>query len=362
MAKRQAKTTKNKVLSKIDGWKVKHLSDAFLPRPPREYAVTGLFPFYSLNIVFGSEGSMKSLLMMDMGICISEGLPWLPYEDNKGYKFKTKQCNVLYVDCDNGNMTDDERINAFSVSHGLSADEKSAFSYISMPSGFDISQDDVLEKLKVFIQVLNIKVLIMDNLGLINSQDENSHDMAHVMGNLRTIADMGVCVIVVHHQRKSNGNNGKLGEMLRGHSSIAASLDFSYFISRKDINDNNITIIPTKSRFAPVQVFGAKFAFKWINGTTELETAAFVSYDIENEIGKAVGMIPLILQNGEMNKTQLVKELMNSGISQRTAKNAIEKSLDNKTIVPRKAAHNTIILSLDIDKWANDLAEVAINV
>lgn len=341
----------------IGGWRIRHLSDAFTPRPLREYVVDGLFPLSSLSIVFGAEGSMKSLLMMDMGICISEGLPWLQYEDGTECKFKTKKSNVLYIDCDNGSLTDDERINAFALSHGLSADDRSPFTYIAMPESFDISNEACKNNLSIILKALQIKVLILDNLGLINSQDENSHDMASVMANLRQLADKGICVIVIHHQRKSNGNGGKLGEMLRGHSSIAASLDLSFFISRKDINENDIVIIPTKSRFAPIEIFAAKFAYTWIDKTKELETAMFMSHDLENEIGKAISLIPQILQGIEMPKTQLTKELMKHNISQRSAKSAIEKSISNETIIPRKGAHNTTLLSFNVDLYAERFEE-----
>lgn len=357
MAKRKTQPEKQEKIE-IGGWRIRHLSDAFTPRPPREYIVEGLFPLSSLSIVFGAEGSMKSLLMMDMAICISEGLPWLQYEDGSECKFKTKKSNVLYIDCDNGSLTDDERINAFALSHGMGADERSPFTYIAMPENFDISNQDCKNNLSIILQALQIKVLILDNLGLINSADENSHDMAAVMSNLRQLADRGICVIVIHHQRKSNGAGGKLGEMLRGHSSIAASLDLSFFVSRKDINENDIMIIPTKSRFAPIELFGAKFTYTWISDTKELETALFVSYDVENEQGKAITLIPQILQGVEMPKTQLMKELMKYNISQRAAKSAIEKCISNETILAKKGKHNTTFLSFNIDLYAEHLEEI----
>lgn len=342
-----AKTKKIKKENVMQGWKVKTLQDAFAPRPPREYAVVGLFPFHTLNIVFGIEGSMKSLLMMDMALCISEGLPWLAYEDGNNYKFETNKCNVLYIDCDNGSLTDDERINAFAISHGLAADEKSSFKYISMPDSFDISGKETLDKISIITLTLETKVLVLDNLGLINSRDENSPEMAKVMSNLRILADRGICVIVVHHQRKSNGGQpaARLGETLRGHSSIAAALDFSYFISRKDVSDNNITITPSKCRFAPVQPFGAKFVYTWIEETSELETAAFRCHDILNELEKALSALPILLAPGEITQSELVKALMLKGISQRVSKEAIAKGIEDGYVKWRKGAHNSTLLS-----------------
>lgn len=335
----------------VAGWKIKSLADAFKERPPREYAVEGLFAFSSLNIIFGTEGSMKSLLTMDMGICTSEGMQWLPTEDGSGYKFSTTKCGVLYIDCDNGSITDDERINAFALSHGLTADEKSNFRYISMPNDFDISDQEVCERVYVICQALNVRMLIMDNLGLINSKDENSHEMAAVMGRLRSLADRGLCVIVIHHQRKTNGHTGgRLGENLRGHSSIPAALDLSLYVSRKDF-DEELTIIPAKIRLAPVQTFGAKFQYEWIDGTQELQSAMFTALDVNNEDDKAYSFVVTILaKHEEMNKSQLIKEIMKQKIGQRIAKSAIEKAISNKIISVRKGAHNTTFLSLNIEE------------
>ena len=331
----------------MEGWKIKSLADAFAPRPPREWAVDSLFAFSTLNIVFGVEGCMKSLLMMDMALCVSEGLPWLMYGDNSGYKFETKQCNVLYVDCDNGSLTDDERINAFAVSHGLTADEKSSFKYISMPDDFDVSDQATIDKMVIVASALDARVLVLDNLGLINSKDENSPEMARVMANLRKLANRGMCVIVVHHQRKSNGGQPvRLGETLRGHSSIGAALDFSYFISRKDATDSNIIVTPSKCRFAPVKPFGAEFKYTWIGETKELETAMFLCHDIVDDMEKAIGLIPMVLGSvSEMTQTELTRELMKAGVSQRSAKDAIAGGVKNGLIGSRRGAHNATFLS-----------------
>jgi hypothetical protein len=355
--KKQAESKKDEIDQKKEeksSWRIKTLADAFKPRPPREYIIEGLFPLNSMNIVFGAEGSMKSLLLMDMAICVSEGLPWLPYKDGGGYKFATKKSNVLYIDVDNGGLTDDERINAFALSRGMIADEKSNFKYMSMPEDFDISNKEVRNRIWILCQALNIKLLIMDNLGLINSKDENSHEMASVMSNLRWLSDKGMCIIIVHHQRKSNGTTSSLRETLRGHSSISAALDEAFLVSRRDLSEDFVTIIQTKARFAPVEVFGAHFQYTWIPETKELETAMFNSYDVDNENGKAYGLITLILQDeNELTRTELVQSVMKHRISQKVARAAVEKAIEANMVTVRKGAHNTAYISLNNKQLEN---------
>lgn len=356
--KKQADMSKSIEKSELPVWRIKTLEDAFKPRPPREYVVEGLFPFASLNIVFGAEGSMKSLLLMDMGICVSEGFPWLQYKDGAGYQFETKKTGVLYIDCDNGSLTDDERINAFALSHGLAADNKSNFKYISMPEEFDISEKESRDRVWLLCQALNVRLLIMDNLGLINSKDENSHEMAGVMGNLRQLADKGICVIVIHHQRKNNGNKeARLGENLRGHSSIPAALDISLFVYRQTINDEVVTVVPAKSRFAPIEPFGAMFKYTWRPETKELETALFISSEINTEEAKAYMLVCKILQEqGEMTRTDLVNAVMKNRVSQKAARSAIDKAVSNGVLDERKGPHNSKYLKLNEEQHMEEKA------
>jgi AAA domain len=78
------------------GWPVHTLADAYRPRPPLRYVVDGLFPLPSLSIVYGAPGTLKSLLLADMGVCVAAGLPWLPAIPNVcGMARSTVQTPVL---------------------------------------------------------------------------------------------------------------------------------------------------------------------------------------------------------------------------------------------------------------------------
>ncbi|PIP35489.1 MAG: hypothetical protein COX20_11090, partial [Desulfobacterales bacterium CG23_combo_of_CG06-09_8_20_14_all_52_9] len=54
------------------------LADAYKERPVLQYVVSGLFPLPSLSIVYGAPGTLKSLLLADMAICVASGNAWLP--------------------------------------------------------------------------------------------------------------------------------------------------------------------------------------------------------------------------------------------------------------------------------------------
>ena len=262
-------------------WKLRTLTDAYKPRDPLVYAVDRLFSLPSLSIVYGAPGSLKSMILADAAVCVAAGLRWLeplPVDGNGAMSLSTTQVAVLWIDFDNGTRRTDERFDALAKSRNLPADIP--LHYVSLPDPWlDASNRANVWELSLLALSLGVKFIIVDNLGLITGDtEENSAQMAGVMGNLRWLAEStGAAVVVIHHQRKSNGTgDGKIrkGETLRGHSSIEASLDLALVVERKPGTDD-IAIIPTKERGATLPVLGAQFTYQHAENSTDLATARF---------------------------------------------------------------------------------------
>lgn len=274
----------------FQSWKLRTLADAYAPRPPLQFLVDGLLPYPSLSIVYGSPGSLKSMLLADMAICVAAGRQWLePLDTDQiqpGRTLPTTQAPVLWVDFDNGTRRTDERIDAMARSRGLPVD--TPIHYVSMPTPWlDASKRVMVMELAKLIKHIGAKLIIIDNLGLITGDvEENSAGMAQVMGNLRWLCEeCNAAVIVVHHQRKSNGSDASVrkGEMLRGHSSIEAAIDLGLIVERK-ANEDAVAIIPTKVRgYKIIDILGAHFAYSHREGTYDLEEARFFSVATETE-------------------------------------------------------------------------------
>jgi len=271
-------------------WKQRTLADAYTARPPRRFLIDGLLPLPSLTIVFGGPGSLKSMMLLDMAACIAAGRPWLESMPagsvRPGITLRTSQAKVLWIDFDNGVLSSDERFEAIGRGHELPAD--APLHYVSMPSPWlDASDRTLILELEQYIRQFAYELVIVDNLGLVTGDvEENSGDMARVMGHLRYLSEAAGCaVIVVHHQRKSNGfgmaGDIPKGETLRGHSSINAALDLALLVDRRE-GDDSINIIPTKVRgYKQVDVIGAIFTYEHKPGTKELQTAHFWSKSVE---------------------------------------------------------------------------------
>lgn len=261
------------------GWQgyLRNLSDAYKPRPPVQYVVDGLFARGSLNIVYGAPGTLKSMLLADMCVCVAAGVPWLPGLPDSGdvYAMPTTQTGVLWVDYDNGSRRTDERIEALAKARDLP--ENAPLHYLSMAQPWmDATDDGYISDLIEMVGGLNVGLVVVDNLGQIcGDADENSADMSKVMGNLRRLAEASdAAVIVIHHQRKGSLAD-RAGDLLRGHSSIEASLDLALLVTR-DGQDSEIVISPTKVRDAAISSsIGAMFTYTNKANSRELETARF---------------------------------------------------------------------------------------
>lgn len=302
----------------VGKWKLRTLADAYAERAPLRYLVDGLLPCPSLSIVYGGPGSLKSMLLADLAVAIVAGAKWLeplPTSTSEpGVTFVTSQAAVLWVDFDNGIRRTDERIEAFARARQLAPD--APLHYVSMPQPWlDASKATMMVELAELIAALGAKLIIIDNLGLITGDtEENSGEMAQVMGNLRWLCEETVsAVIVVHHQRKSSGANDKgirKGEMLRGHSSIEAALDLALLVERKE-GEDAVAVIPTKVRgFKEYNIFGAHFTYDHRPGTKDLALGRFYSLAVtskeEREVEAIQESIRAVLRGGSVNTTNLV--------------------------------------------------------
>lgn len=302
----------------VGKWKLRSLADAYAERPPLQFLVDGLLPCPSLSIVYGGPGSLKSMLLADLAVTIVAGAKWLeplPTSSSEpGVTFATSQAAVLWVDFDNGIRRTDERIEAFARARQLAPD--APLHYVSMPQPWlDASKATMMVELAELIATLNAKLIIIDNLGLITGDtEENSGEMAQVMGNLRWLCEETVsAVIVVHHQRKSSGANDKgirKGEMLRGHSSIEAALDLALLVERKE-GEDAVAVIPTKVRgFKEYNIFGAHFTYDHRPGTKDLALGRFYSLAVsskeEREVEAIQESIKAVLRGKSMTQTNLV--------------------------------------------------------
>lgn len=306
-----------------DAWlrETKTLADALQPQPPVAYAADGIFPLPSLSIVYGAPGSMKSLLMADLAICVAAGRWWLPPppNDKSGavQPFKVTQMPALWLDFDNGARRTGNRLAAFARAYKAG---NAPLFYLSLPTlPFDATKPAAVVAMVNYIKALETKFVVIDNLLTISGgRDENAPEIAPVMRGLRTITERtGAAVVVIHHARKQNGIRGRLGDDLRGHSSILGAIDLALLVEREEGADS-VTVKSTKSRDVEVEPFGALFTYAHKAGTHDLETASFfgqkvVGIETLRDVQQAI-IAALTRAGRPLNQNELVKAVQMSGV------------------------------------------------
>jgi len=294
----------------LDPWVPFTLKDCYQERDPIKHIAGNVFDQGSLNVVYGSPGTLKSFLLADLFLCVAAGKPWLqpaPWQsDNTGNGLQTMQTPGLWLDFDNGQRRTLDRFSALGKGHNLP--DSLDINIYSMPSPW-LKADDLLsvEGLIKRAKGKQAGLIVIDNLGSVRGEvDENSAAMTGTMSNLRRLADeTGAAVILIHHQRKSNGILGRVGESLRGSSSIEAALDTALQVEREP-GSQSVTITATKDRGVPVLPFMAEFTFE-----TESNKARFFGLAIEDmKSDLAIEREVLdALKRAPLNKSDLTKAI-----------------------------------------------------
>jgi hypothetical protein len=308
----------------LSQWQVFTPADAYKERPPLPYLISDVLFYPSLSIVYGGPGSLKSMILADMAVCVATGTPWLdaPQGGTVMRNYETMQAPVLWIDFDNGRRRTHERFDAFGKAYGMPADAPLYYVSMGRPQ-LDLTSYAMGDSLMKLIRRLGARLVIIDNLGLvIGDAEENSGDMAGVMGNLRSISEDAECAtLMVHHQRKSNGAGDKgvrKGETLRGHSSIEASLDLALLVERKD-GEDNVTVFPTKVRgYRNFDFFGAAFTYQHRDGTRDLEMARFFGQQVYTKDEGALR---------ELQAAILTEVMAKPGIEQKTLVDSVRDSM-----------------------------------
>jgi hypothetical protein len=337
-----------------DGWQALTMADFYKPREPIEYLLQGIVRRKCLGMVYGAPGDLKTMLLMDLSVCMALGKPWLeiaPWQKG-GQPIPTIKTPVVWIDQDMGTDLLHERFNALGIQHKAPPDIPLKVYSFQDPH---LDASDSASVAVLATRIAGAGLVVIDNLGTISGGiDENSSLMRVVMANLRWLAETtGAAILLIHHQRKPNGTiGGRAGDALRGHSSIEASLDFALHIDREPYSDQ-ITLKSTKTRTREIAPFTAYFTFTQ-NDIKELETSQFYSvepeddssnYAIEREIKAA-------LEDGPMSLTtlwQAVKAALPDVGRPRILDQVRKLEADNRLIMT-PGANNSKVYSLPVSR------------
>jgi hypothetical protein len=264
------------------------LEDAYQERPPRKYAVHGINEMPSVNILYGTPATMKSMIEADKVHCILNGIPWL--QNEHATAINTTRTGVLWIDFDNGKRRTLDRLAAVGRHYGTPRDAP-LYIVSCVPEGLNMRDPDSVLRLRESIST-DIGYVVVDNLGYVSGgADENSTQMIPVMGAFRTLSEQtGAAFTIIQHERKgSTTSTDRAGDKIRGSTSIEGALDRAFRVTRNE-GEDLITIHSVKERDQRIRPISARFHFTH-DASNELREAWFTGEDantIDSRVQKAV--------------------------------------------------------------------------
>lgn len=187
----------------------------------------------------GKRASLKSWLSLNLSYSIVHGLDFLG-------KFPTKKTNVLYFDRENG--FSEMKIRSSMIKNGLGCSDSENLYFLS-ESYLKFDNSENLRVIEGIIKEFSIGLIVVDTYRRAISFDENDATKTSQLfvDYLKPLCERtGVSVLLIHHEKKSNGTEGSdKMDLLRGSSDFANYLDGIVQLTRKG---NSITFEQTKNR------------------------------------------------------------------------------------------------------------------
>lgn len=268
-------------------------ADALNDPPAVEWCVEDLFQRPSLNALVGDPGSKKTLLALDLAVCLSIGKPWLDHT--------VIPCPALIVDEETGRPRLWSRIHQSLVAHSGTAETPLFFQ--SLP-GYDLRSVEDAHILQEAVEECSAGFIVIDALAdVLRGGDENSVlSVTPVFNNLRRLAeDCHAAILIVHHNNKTGG--------FRGSSSISAGVDLMLSVE-SPADSPLIRLQPLKTRHASPRPFTAEAHFEtdrfWLSLAQSESTQLIVSPKLSPTANRVLGFVA---RRGQASTPQLMAEI-----------------------------------------------------
>jgi len=267
--------------------------------PPEVWIVDQLIPDKSVTILSGSPGSFKTWLYMEIAVKVAKGQPAFG-------NFNTKQTGVLVIDEESGRPRLQKRFKQLGAIDNLPI-------HLLSRVGYKMSQlyaDGIAEK----AIELGAGLVIFDSLTRFMGEkvDENaSGDMAKLMDYYRQLADSGLSVLILHHNRKDGTGGFNPAQSLRGSSDILAAVDCHIAVNRTGQSDK-VKLVQTKNRdvWEPTP-----FELRFYENASEFEYVGSDKTAAEKHRELLDKVVETVTSYSGLTKTQLIRQVKTQGIA-----------------------------------------------
>jgi hypothetical protein len=345
-------------ITKIDSFREK------MATYKRDDLIENVLPANTTDMLVGPPKAKKSFIAITLAGAIASGQPWLG-------KFPVKQKPVLYLNLEvapeyfremldkalgpdytgdfyvaHRNFNSPFRFMVSEFKKTKRVDDKDGGSILSGVHSTSIEGDSkFLVELKK--QVPDVGLVVIDSFRRSTSINENdSGEVSRyfdAINRLRTELWDRATILIVHHSTKSPSNTNDPLKTVRGSGDLLASIDNLFqVIPQNKVSSREREILTFRTDYGRIRLNSNDYA-------TGIDIGAFDSVDNQgmkrlyfNYIGiayegataaeKAMNMIREMLKQKGYHYNEIIEEIMKRNLSRSTAKNAIDKLVEDEEI------------------------------
>jgi hypothetical protein len=276
---------------------------------PTRWLVAGVLEARSLAVVYGKAGSLKSMLVADLALCVASGREWLPpVPQRQDVTARSVQARpVLWVNLDNGAAINHRRFAALARARNIADAPIAVYNFPAL----DLTLPGSVIEFRDAILAEGAGLVVVDtfiNAANVRNENDNAELRVPMFALRQLVEQTGATIVLIHHPNKASAASDSHDD-LRGGSAIIGAVDTALRVVRPDAKQDSITITATKCRNAPVKPLAALWTYERDSLDT-LTAGAFFGAEFESAADKAAdelqARILAALTDGPMNTTQLV--------------------------------------------------------
>lgn len=229
-------------VQKIETWQ---FGDFQKLKKDKDYLIEGVAYRKTANMFFSPPAQYKSLLCLDMALCLANGKDWL------GNHTKKKR-RVLYCDKENNDQIIRSRLLALHKGHNLN---KKKFPLHILRRNGDLLNSDFVAALDSYIKENKIEIVFFDTLHRFADYDENKSDdlnRLYTMVFQPLIEKYGISIFFLHHTKKDGG--------YRGSGDFLGMVDTAWSV-RREGKTSKFVIVNEKSRSGEIENISGEIEF-----------------------------------------------------------------------------------------------------
>lgn len=193
--------------------------DIMRRRPDRSFIVERFLLPKTVNMMYSKPGGYKTILMLDLCLCITAGEPWLGMKTHKG--------RVLILDQENSDTSIRDRLVGLVTGHNWKRKRHTKNLELLLRQG-DLWDPKFVEQVHDFVKEKRVQLVVFDTIRRFGDFEENSSDSINQLYRaFQKIINGSKCsILFLHHANKQSGS-------YRGSVDLLGQVDTAYQVHRR---------------------------------------------------------------------------------------------------------------------------------